>query len=271
LSWIGKENDVESSLGDFGARKYDPELGRFTSVDPLWEEMPGSSPFHYCFNNPIMMRDPFGLEPDGFKNQLTDVEYGDDDEEPSPIKAGKSQSQRDQEQAIRERKNEWKLQIAQRDAADKIHLTLDVAGIFDPTPCSDLTNAGLYVSEGNYLAAGISIVGVLPWIGDIFKSTRITAAMARLAERGAVKTSANVYKHSFKYADRVRMRGVQDPVSHNFPYSFDDAILASKPIPKNNGYQIFRLNGKMNGKNGVYEIGLTKDGIIDHRFFRSIK
>jgi hypothetical protein len=34
-------------------------------VDPLWEEMPGSSPFHYCFNNPIMMRDPFGLEPDG--------------------------------------------------------------------------------------------------------------------------------------------------------------------------------------------------------------
>ena len=52
------------------------------------------------------MRDPFGLEPDGFKNQLTDVEYGDDDEEPSPIKAGKSQSQRDQEQAIRERKNE---------------------------------------------------------------------------------------------------------------------------------------------------------------------
>jgi hypothetical protein len=34
-------------------------------VDPLWEEMPGFSPFHYCFNNPIMMRDPFGLEPDG--------------------------------------------------------------------------------------------------------------------------------------------------------------------------------------------------------------
>jgi hypothetical protein len=27
--------------------------------------MPGFSPFHYCFNNPIMMRDPFGLEPDG--------------------------------------------------------------------------------------------------------------------------------------------------------------------------------------------------------------
>jgi hypothetical protein len=59
--------------------------------------------------------------------------------------------------------------------------------------------------------------------------------------------------------------------SHNFPYSFDDAILATKPIPKNNGYQMFQLNGTMKGKNGVFEIGLTKDGIIDHRFFRPIK
>jgi hypothetical protein len=87
-----------------------------------------------------------------------------------------------------------------RAAADKIHLTLDVAGIFDPTPWSDLTNAGLYVSEGNYLAAGISIVGVLPWIGDIFKSTRITAAMARLAERGAVKGGTTVLGHYPQYA-----------------------------------------------------------------------
>ncbi len=64
------------------------------------------------------------------------------------------------------------------------------------------------------------------------------------------------------------MRGVEDPVSHNFPYSFDDAILATKPILKNNGYRIFQLQGKMNGKNGVFEIGVNKDGIIDHRFFR---
>ena len=86
-----------------------------------------------------------------------------------------------------------------------------------------------------------------------------------------VKTSTNVYKHSFKYADRVRMRGVQDPVSHNFPYSFDDAILSTNPILKNNGYKMFQQSGTMNGKNGVFEIGLTKDGIIDHRFFRPVK
>ena len=72
----------------------------------------------------------------------------------------------------------------------------------------------------------------------------------------------------FKYAPRVRARGVQDPKSHNFPYSFDDAILSTKPIIKNNGYRIFQLKGTMNGKQGVYEIGVTKNGVIDHRFFR---
>jgi RHS repeat-associated protein len=60
LSWIGKENDVESSLGDFGARKYDPELGRFTSVDPLWEKYLGLQPYQYAANSPIRYYDNNG-------------------------------------------------------------------------------------------------------------------------------------------------------------------------------------------------------------------
>jgi RHS repeat-associated protein len=79
---------------------------------------------------------------------------------------------------------------------------------------------------------------------------------------------ANVFVHSLKYAPRVRMRALEDPVSHNFPYSFDDLILNQNAIPKNNGYRYFQQEGFMNGKQGVFEIGVTKDGIIDHRFFR---
>ncbi len=116
VSWIGKENDVESSLSDFGARKYDPELGRFTSVDPLWEEMPGSSPFHYCFNNPIMMRDPFGLEPDASGDQPKKIPVAGITD-PVVIEAPRYS---DDIQAILAQKNELILQMAQRDAADRI-------------------------------------------------------------------------------------------------------------------------------------------------------
>jgi len=124
----------------------------------------------------------------------------------------------------------------------------------------ELSKAG--VTFGNILLMyGGQEVQVPKGIKAPFKSTTNATA----------NTGTNVYNHSFKYADRVRMRGVQDPVSHNFPYSFDDAILATKPILKKDGYQMFQLKGTMNGKNGVFEIGLTKDGIIDHRFFRPIK
>jgi RHS repeat-associated protein len=50
---VGKENDLESGLGDFGVRKYSPEIGRFSSIDPLWEKYYGWTPYHYCGNDPV--------------------------------------------------------------------------------------------------------------------------------------------------------------------------------------------------------------------------
>ncbi len=115
-----------------------------------------------------------------------------------------------------------------------------------------------------------------------------TASRVAVVEEGAAaKTGAGLaddaFNHGFKYDPRVRARGVQDPSSHNFPYSFDDGILATKPIPQKNGYNIYQQPGSMAGKvvtdpktgirtqtykDGVFEIGVTKDGVIDHRFFR---
>ena len=80
-----------------------------------------------------------------------------------------------------------------------------------------------------------------------------------------------MYRHGYKYAERVRARAIQDPTSHNFPYRFDDAILSIKPIIKGDGYKIYQMEGTMNGIKGIYEIGITKSGIIDHRFFRPLK
>ena len=57
--FTGKEKDSESGLHYFGARYYDSDLGRFTSVDPI----AGNNPYAYVANNPLMLVDPDGFAP----------------------------------------------------------------------------------------------------------------------------------------------------------------------------------------------------------------
>jgi RHS repeat-associated protein len=89
----------------------------------------------------------------------------------------------------------------------------------------------------------------------------------------STKTTVTAYKHKYTYSPRVRERGTQDPSAHNFPYSFDDVILSKKPYytdPKT-GYQKYSLEGYLNGNKGRFEIGLDKNGVIDHRTFTETK
>jgi RHS repeat-associated protein len=60
--YTGKPFDDEGSfdLYYYGARYYDPLLGRFIAVDPLQGSDPGRSPYAYCANNPFRYVDPNG-------------------------------------------------------------------------------------------------------------------------------------------------------------------------------------------------------------------
>ena len=62
LTFIDREKDSESQLGNFGVRKYDYELGRFISTDVLWENDRSFNPYHYSHNNPINLKDETGLD-----------------------------------------------------------------------------------------------------------------------------------------------------------------------------------------------------------------
>ncbi|WP_062061786.1 RHS repeat domain-containing protein [Aquimarina longa] len=58
----GKEeqNDLDFNTLDFGARFYDPALGRWFTPDALAEKYYSTSPFTYALNNPILYIDPDG-------------------------------------------------------------------------------------------------------------------------------------------------------------------------------------------------------------------
>jgi RHS repeat-associated protein len=57
-----KELDDENNLDwyYFGARYYDPSIGRFLTTDPMADIYPSLSPYTYCANNPLLFIDPTG-------------------------------------------------------------------------------------------------------------------------------------------------------------------------------------------------------------------
>jgi RHS repeat-associated protein len=58
--YTGKKRDSSTGLYYFGARYYDPEIGRFITEDPAKH---GTNWYVYCENNPLKYVDPNGLSP----------------------------------------------------------------------------------------------------------------------------------------------------------------------------------------------------------------
>jgi RHS repeat-associated protein len=72
LGYDGEEKDRENSYVAMGARQYDPAIGRFLSVDPLFEKFTEQTPYQYAFNSPLTWKDPSGLEPKSEKRDKRD-------------------------------------------------------------------------------------------------------------------------------------------------------------------------------------------------------
>ena len=57
-----KESDLAEGIYTTEYRLYDARVGRWLSVDPLFEKYVGMSPYNYCMLNPVMMVDPDGRD-----------------------------------------------------------------------------------------------------------------------------------------------------------------------------------------------------------------
>ncbi|PTL75692.1 HNH endonuclease [Vitiosangium sp. GDMCC 1.1324] len=86
--------------------------------------------------------------------------------------------------------------------SDLAQAAVDVAGIVDPTPISDVIGAGMSVARGDWVGAGLSLISVVPYVGDALGKTAKGARLAgRIADlkKGIESSAASIRKI---YADR---------------------------------------------------------------------
>jgi RHS repeat-associated protein len=157
----GKELDEETGLYYYGARYYDSKINIWLSVDPLAEDYPEWSSYAYAFNNPVNLIDPTGMEPEDIiikgKNNssvtlTTDLIDISVDASSLGVDFG----------------GNYTLQ-----GEDVLSAGLDIVGIVDPTGIADGLNAGLQAKNGDWFGAGISVLGVIPYVGDVAKVGKI--------------------------------------------------------------------------------------------------
>jgi RHS repeat-associated protein len=237
FAYTGQRIVPHLGLYYYKARFYSPYLGRFLQTDPIGV-VDDMNMYAYVGNDPIN-----GIDPSGLLLEKT--------------QAAANQA--------------WSM-VRNIQVNDVMRAVVPGAGA--------MQDAEDNWARGNYGAAGLDTVRAFLEAGlGVFTFGEGTAALqasrsAAQAGRAAVSAARgagvadDAFTHGFRYADRVRTRSLQDPSSHNFPYTFDDGILAATPIPRANGYNIYQTPGSMGGKQGVFEIGVTKDGVVDHRFFR---
>lgn len=94
---------------------------------------------------------------------------------------------------------------------DLTQMALDIAGLVDPTPISDGSNGIVSLFRGDFFGAGISALGMIPYVGDLAKVGKL-GKFVKTMER-----VVDLARMDARFAERVRpvlnrIRGALDRV-----------------------------------------------------------
>ncbi len=88
-----KDDEVYGSTGtsyDYGARLYDPRVGRWLSVDPMAHERSWLSPYNFVQNNPVNRIDPTGALDDWVQDEGGNIKWDKDANSQQTTKPGET-------------------------------------------------------------------------------------------------------------------------------------------------------------------------------------
>lgn len=95
----------------------------------------------------------------------------------------------EEQQAVRQAEEaQREIEYCQRELKELgLQTALDAAGIIDPTPTSDLLSAANSIRRKDYIGAGLTLLGIVPYLGDAVgktaKGALIASRVARLKAR----------------------------------------------------------------------------------------
>lgn len=296
FTYLGKYGVVQESKGFYHirARFYDASIGAFISKDAYPASATNTQSlnrYHYGFNDPLTFVDVDGLQASEVIGKVSPIHrksFATKGKQSSfPVLSNKPQDiitlnmcfdlgrtriTHGQGTELNALMYPTSYENAKSfcEGLGGIQLALDIIGSMEPTPFADLTNTTLYLVCGKYTDAGLTLLGVIPIVGDagkyVNKGLEIKNTLLRQGNE-IISDVSNRFHHIFdnldhKLDDFVKYFGSRGKAFDAVQEAANEAFKNGKLTPNANGILPFGDSGNIITVDG-FKIQLIGGRIIN--------